>query len=227
MTTAAELFAARGYAGTTTRDIAVASGVHESLIFRHFGSKQDLFMQAVAEPFADFVTEYVRGWEAAPVMARSFESLCSEFVAGVFDLFAEHRQVAMALVSARAYELDDAEDALSPFAPLIAQIESVADAEVSARNFGPIDLPVVIRLIIGALMSATMFEDWMFGDQRPHPSRQRLISELTMLMVHGLAHRPEQLVHVDSGRPAIPSAKRVTGRHLPLPPSRNAGRPTA
>lgn len=196
MSTAEELFAARGYAGTTTRDIANDSGVHESLIFKHFGSKQELFKRAVAEPFAGFVTEYVESWQQAPVMTRSFESLCSEFVAGVFELFAEHRQLAMALANARAYELDDPDDAPSPFGPLFAQIESVAIAEVTARNFGPIDMPVLIRLIVGTVMSATMFDDWLFSDQR-RPSRQRIINELTSLMVHGIAHRPHQIMQRD------------------------------
>jgi AcrR family transcriptional regulator len=194
MRTAEELFGARGYAGTTTRDIATESGVHESLIFTHFGSKQELFKRAVAEPFAGFVTDYVEAWHEAPVMTRSFDALCSEFVAGVFDLFSEHSQLAMALANARAYELSGPEDAPSPFGPLFDQIEGMANAEVGARNFGPIDMPVLIRLIVGAVMSATMFDDWLFGDMRRHPSRQRIINELTTLMVHGIAHRPHQLV---------------------------------
>jgi len=204
MATAEELFAERGYAGTTTKDIATRSGVHESLIFRHFGSKQELFKRAVAEPFAGFVTEFVRDWQQGPVMTKSFESLCSEFVAGVFEMLGEHRQLAMALVNARAYELDNPDDAPSPFGPLFAQLESVAAAEVSARGFGPIDMPVLIRLIVGAVMAATMLEDWLFADLGRHPSRQRIINELSTLMVHGIAHRPQQLERKSHGREKPP-----------------------
>nr|WP_293767178.1 TetR/AcrR family transcriptional regulator [Sporichthya sp.] len=214
MSTAERLFAARGYSGTSTREIANESGVHESLIFRHFGSKQELFKRAVAEPFAGFVTEYVEAWQESPVATRSFEALCSEFVAGVFDLLSEHRQLAMALANARAYELGDAGDAPSPFGPLLAQIESVAHAEVTARNFGPIDMPVLIRLIVGTVLSVTMFDDWLFADQGRHPSRQRIINELTSLMVHGIAHRPHQLVHEDVPTQPAP-AKRSAGSKRP------------
>jgi TetR/AcrR family transcriptional regulator len=37
------LFAERGFAGTTTREIAQAAGVTEAIIFRHFATKQDLY----------------------------------------------------------------------------------------------------------------------------------------------------------------------------------------
>jgi TetR/AcrR family transcriptional regulator len=40
---AIDLFSKRGFAGTTTREIAVAAGVTEAIIFRHFATKQDLY----------------------------------------------------------------------------------------------------------------------------------------------------------------------------------------
>ena len=39
---ASELFASKGYAGTTTRIIAETAGVNEVTLFRHFGSKENL-----------------------------------------------------------------------------------------------------------------------------------------------------------------------------------------
>src|SRR5690606_28715789 len=48
---ARRLFAARGYAGASTREIAADAGVNEALIFRHFGNKVGLFRAAVVEPF--------------------------------------------------------------------------------------------------------------------------------------------------------------------------------
>lgn len=44
-----ELFAERGYDGTTTKDIASAAGVNEVTIFRLFGNKEGLFRKAVLE----------------------------------------------------------------------------------------------------------------------------------------------------------------------------------
>ena len=40
---AIDLFARKGFSGTTTREIASAAGVTEAIIFRHFANKQDLY----------------------------------------------------------------------------------------------------------------------------------------------------------------------------------------
>lgn len=40
---AAELFASKGFSGTTTKEIAEGAGVSEAIIFRHFASKDQLY----------------------------------------------------------------------------------------------------------------------------------------------------------------------------------------
>ncbi|HZS06086.1 MAG TPA: TetR family transcriptional regulator [Blastocatellia bacterium] len=40
---AIQLFSQRGFRGTTTREIALAAGVNEAIIFRHFATKHDLY----------------------------------------------------------------------------------------------------------------------------------------------------------------------------------------
>lgn len=42
--TAVDLFARKGFAGTTTKEIAAAAGVNEALIFRHFANKEQLYV---------------------------------------------------------------------------------------------------------------------------------------------------------------------------------------
>jgi AcrR family transcriptional regulator len=44
---ATSCFADRGFAGTTTASVAAAADINEALVFRHFGSKQDLYLAAV------------------------------------------------------------------------------------------------------------------------------------------------------------------------------------
>lgn len=51
---AGRLFAERGFGGTTTRAIACESGVNESLIFRHFASKEALYTALLQNKLEDF-----------------------------------------------------------------------------------------------------------------------------------------------------------------------------
>jgi AcrR family transcriptional regulator len=44
---AERLFSARGYAATSIRDIAFAAGVDPSIVIRHFGAKEALFVETV------------------------------------------------------------------------------------------------------------------------------------------------------------------------------------
>ena len=46
---AIELFAAKGFRGTTTRDLAAKAGVNEAIIFRHFVSKTELYRAILEE----------------------------------------------------------------------------------------------------------------------------------------------------------------------------------
>ncbi len=46
------LFARKGFAGTTTREIAEAAGVSEALVFKHFDNKTTLY-NAIVQQFKD------------------------------------------------------------------------------------------------------------------------------------------------------------------------------
>lgn len=44
---AIELFSRKGFEGTTTKEIAMASGINEAIIFRHFTTKEELYSAIV------------------------------------------------------------------------------------------------------------------------------------------------------------------------------------
>jgi AcrR family transcriptional regulator len=46
------LFAQQGYSGTTTRQLALAAGVNEALLFRHFPSKEELYWAVIEAKIA-------------------------------------------------------------------------------------------------------------------------------------------------------------------------------
>jgi len=62
MRVAIKLFSRKGFRGATTKEIALASGVTEAMIFRHFPSKEDLYRaildhKASEEPVEEFLKE--------------------------------------------------------------------------------------------------------------------------------------------------------------------------
>ena len=63
---ALEIFSRKGYDGTTTKEVAVAAGVTEAIIFRHFPTKQVLYTavldyKAQSPELQEWLTE-IKGW---------------------------------------------------------------------------------------------------------------------------------------------------------------------
>lgn len=181
------LFAAKGYAGASTREIADKAGVSEALLFRHFGTKAKLFERAILDPINEFIHSYVEEWKAQPPTSHTAEAVSYAFVDGVYRMLSEHRELVLALVTAQAYESIDGL-AASPLDGLLEELEQLAAAEADARGYR-FDVPVTVRLVVGMVMSAALLDNWLFPAGRRRPSRLRIVNEMVALMVHGLAHR--------------------------------------
>ncbi|QUQ68063.1 TetR/AcrR family transcriptional regulator [Kutzneria sp. CA-103260] len=67
---AQELFTERGYERTTVRDIADRAGVNQALLFRYYGSKEDLFHVVLATESRVLVTESPAEQVLAKTLAR-------------------------------------------------------------------------------------------------------------------------------------------------------------
>ncbi len=62
---AGRLFAATGYAGTRMEDVAAAAEVTKPIVYRHFGSKKELYLALLARHEADLPT-FFEGWDQDP-----------------------------------------------------------------------------------------------------------------------------------------------------------------
>jgi AcrR family transcriptional regulator len=54
---ALQLFAKRGYEGTTTKDLAKSAGVAEGTLFRHFHSKKEILIEVATAGWVDILTD--------------------------------------------------------------------------------------------------------------------------------------------------------------------------
>ncbi|WP_092975557.1 TetR/AcrR family transcriptional regulator [Actinopolyspora lacussalsi] len=84
---AGELFAERGFDQTTVREVAARAEVNQALLFRYFGSKQELF----AEVLSHNSEALLRNGPAAELPRRILESVLSEHTRSG----AEHTLVAL------------------------------------------------------------------------------------------------------------------------------------
>src|SRR6185312_7257098 len=69
---ATDLFAERGPAATSIRDIAARSNVNHGLVFRHFGTKEQL-VGAVLDHLGENLTDLLGGQASADVVERALD----------------------------------------------------------------------------------------------------------------------------------------------------------
>jgi len=181
-------FATRGYARTSTREIAEAAGVSEALLFRHFGTKAHLFELAILRPFHSFLDDYVEG---RPVDITDPppppEVPSRDYVETLYDVLSDNRELVIALLAARAYEVEL--DATPELSTALDRLQSLVEFEMAQRGLTDIDVPITIRVSFALVVSQAVFGDWLFPEGR-RPPRGQIIDEMVRFMVHGLAHHP-------------------------------------
>jgi len=141
---AARLFPVDGYAGTSVRDIAAAAGVDPALVIRHFGSKENLFLETMQLDL-----------DAQPLFAGPIETLGERYIEFVLQPDDQVRGVFLALL--RASDSDGVGPHLREtheaafVTPLLSRLEG-PDAELRAR-------------LAAALVGGLLYSLWVVGDE--------------------------------------------------------------
>ena len=89
MTAAIGVFARKGYAATTVREIVEAAGVTKPVLYYHFGSKEGIFLAMMGEAFQEFEATAT----GALGTKGSAEERILRFFDSMFALILEHLDV--------------------------------------------------------------------------------------------------------------------------------------
>jgi AcrR family transcriptional regulator len=188
------LFSEQGYHGTTTRQIADVAGVGESVLFRNFGSKAELFETTIVSPFSDFVNNWAKTWNVSVTSQSDPAEVARSFVRGFYGLASEHKELFRTLVAAR---VKGGEPALaevaarvsSKLADILRTVETVLREHGAARHFRELDPPVTVAVSVGSVLSLVLLEDWLFPSDRRRPGKGRQIEEAAQMLLYGVAGR--------------------------------------
>jgi AcrR family transcriptional regulator len=185
---ASELFGERGYAGTSTKEIAERAGVTEPMLFRHFGSKANLFQEAAVTPFVEFMDGYLAEYRAREHGDLTAEQEGLRFFQGLFGALREQRVLLLALLSAGRFAPvaeDVSGQVRAAFAQVIELFEEVVATESAERGFTDADLPAAVRVMFGMVLSVALHDDWMALPGR-EDDLERMLGATTRMAVRGL-----------------------------------------
>lgn len=178
-----DVFAERGYAGGSTKEIAKRAEVGEVLLFRHFGTKAGLFDIAVLGPFERFVDDYARQWRQHNMRGESLEQMSRLYIEVLYDFLDENRQLVVALLSARAHHPTTA----VRLDELFHRLETIVRDGAVQYGLPSRDPTTTVRLTFGLVLSAAIHAEILFP-AGPPMTRTEIIDELTRYMLHGIAH---------------------------------------
>ena len=179
-----DLFSRKGFAGTTTKEIAAAAGVTEAIIFRHFATKQDLYTAIVERMCSrDETADWLRAAES--LMERNDdEGLLRYLLKGILDFTQADRRYERLILFAA---LEGNELALMHQNATSWIGKSVLEYIARRQRQGAI-ISADPQLVLSAVVGAVKFyaaRKYLFGCG-DETDDQRAIEDLVRIFVNGI-----------------------------------------
>jgi AcrR family transcriptional regulator len=184
---ARELYEAGTFDGTTTKGIAAHADVAESVLFRHFGTKDALLAAAIVAPFEDFLADFSATWEhyiAERRERRDAEQVVVEFVRSLHERLVEYRPLLRRLLAASMSDADVAEAVRIRLDAVITAVIGIAEQSAEGRGAAVSRASTNVRAIVAMVTSMAILDDW-FAPVPADPDR--VTSDISTLIYRGLA----------------------------------------
>lgn len=154
---AVELFSQHGFKGTTTKQIAAASGVSEAMVFRHFATKDELYGAIIhAKACIDGVNKFP--WDGDPAVLKALDEKDDHaFFAGVALAALNKHQEDVAFMRLLFYSaLEEHDLAERFFHEFVEQVYEFLGGYIERRQkdgvFRAVDPRIVVRSFLGMLI---------------------------------------------------------------------------
>jgi len=184
---AMELFARKGFRGTTTRDLATHAEINEAIIFRYFKTKEELYSAIIEQKV---------GIEKQDSKLEEFQRLAAtnddeKFFQAIGRAFLEKHEtdttfLRLLLFSAlEGHQLSDMFAAtMAARHPLTNYIQRRLD-EGAFR--GDVDAQLSARAFLGMFASFTLWQE-IFGFKKKQPhDREEVVRTFVSIFLHGIA----------------------------------------
>ena len=179
---AVECLRTKGYARTTARDLAAASGANLASIGYHFGSKDRLLTEAIIRSGWEW-TERLTDAARAPGGAAPLEQMGASWIE-MLSSFEALRPALVGFVEAAA-QAAWSEDVRVPLAEHYARVrEGVADAVRASLGDGSAASPEIIASFLIAVCDGFMLQ-WLL-DPSATPTGEELLASLGAALTQAL-----------------------------------------
>jgi len=162
MDAASEEFESNGYTRAKTAKIAKKAGVSETLLFKHFGSKANLFHDTIFKPFNEHFAEFKASHPIAEGDSQERLAVTRQYVREVQEFLAKHAGMLMLLITTQSYESREVKgiDNVKGLHDYL----SMTAKNIESRLQGPPNIePLLLSCIsFSTILSCVLFKDWLF-----------------------------------------------------------------
>jgi AcrR family transcriptional regulator len=187
---ATELFAERGYAQTSIRDIATRTDISVSVLYRQFSSKDELYSATLLAPFLESFEEFAAAWSSQIDSPWGDEELIGEFVRDLYSSLTTNRKLLVTLLAAS----DDADNDLlaqarDSLTASLADLRLMAEHEADRRQWFTRDQIAVSNSLMVALVAGLVLLQPLLA-QTPAGNQETMILAATRLARYGMSLTP-------------------------------------
>jgi AcrR family transcriptional regulator len=194
---AVKLFSQKGFRGTTTKEIALAAGVNEAIIFRHFATKSDLYAAIIDGKAGSANVKAVRNAikEAAGSGddRRLFESVAFHLLE-----FHENDDTAMRLLLYSALEGHELAEMIfrNHISKAQRQLAEYVKRRISEGAFRRVDPGSVVRGFLGMVINHVMHKKFFRyeGNEALNITNRQAAERITELFLASMTNRNYKIV---------------------------------
>jgi AcrR family transcriptional regulator len=199
---AATVFARRGYGGASTKEIADLAGTTQASIYRHYGSKAELFVAAVADPFIELIDDYTANLQEQLARSSDPYQLTETHIASLYDHLYNRRTAVLALICASGDP-----EAEQPVKLVVQRLNEMFDVfhtvsvDVWERG-GAYQIEhakLWHRLVAGMVVAATALEPLFLPDGWYKPARNEVIGVMSRMVTSGIFDDQRKKPTLDTG----------------------------
>lgn len=217
---AQEVFAEKGYAAASTREIAKRAQVAGPLIFRHYENKAKLFAAAVFEPIEQMLDDNVARSDILYPATLSPAERLRNYAEVTIGAFRQNRRLLIAYMNAIAFHADEFGavhgESLAPpsFEDRIAELERQRLQHPLGASYLMSDHHFETRLILLLFYSVALFDDFFF-DPTERESEREMRSIVKLISIGtGLTLASELPAEIAPTAPADPAGLAEENRVL-------------
>ncbi len=186
---AIELFARKGFGGTTTREIANAAQVNEAIIFRHFETKEGLYAAILDQRARDTLS--AEALEALRGLATlgDDEGFFQFFVQRILHAYRDHPQYQRLLLFSSLEKHPFASGYYQRFvAPAFVFVRDYIEQRQQQGVFRACDAGMAV-FSLASIAAQYGMNKWLFERADPQATEEEVVKEVTDLFLRGMQAR--------------------------------------